>query len=199
MKDIEEKSSRVTATATDLELSFRSSREPKGTASLGTKGAAVPLATSPLPGPGSPAAGAPVVQMPPPQTSAGGHRGLYITLGAVIVLVVLVAAGFSAPRWFKTRANGGGASQTNRSAPASPASDAAATQPAGPGPATSAGATDVGPTTPPVNPPPDQATAPNAASVTTSAANHADVKHNASHPSDVHQPATPLTPHPPRA
>src|SRR5713101_431749 len=86
LKNIEEKSSRLTATATDLELSFRSSREPKVTASLGTKGAAVPLATSPLPGPGSPAAGAPAVQMPPPQTSAGGHRGLYIMLGAVIVL-----------------------------------------------------------------------------------------------------------------
>jgi hypothetical protein len=120
-------------------------------ASLGTKGATVPLAAPPLPGPGSPAAGALTAHMPPPQTSAGGHRGLYITLGALIVLVVLVAAGFSAPRWFKTRANGGGASQTNRSAPAQPASD-------------------VGATSPPVNPPPDRATAPDAASVTTSLA-----------------------------
>jgi serine/threonine-protein kinase len=120
-------------------------------ASLGTKGATVPLAAPPLPGPVSPAAGALAVQMPPQQRIAGGHRGLYITLGAVIVFVVLVAAGFSAPRWFKTRANGGGASQTNRSAPAQPASD-------------------VGATSPPVNPPPDQATVPDAASVTTSPA-----------------------------
>jgi serine/threonine protein kinase len=120
-------------------------------ASLGTKGATVPLAAPPLPGPVSPAAGTLAVQMPPQQKIAGGHRGLYITLGAVIVFVVLVAAGFSAPRWFKTRANGGGASQTNRSAPAQPASD-------------------VGATSPPVNPPPDQATAPDAASVTTSPA-----------------------------
>jgi len=101
--------------------------------------------------------------MPPPQASAGGHRGLYITLGAVIVFVVLVAAGFSAPRWFKTRANGEGASQTNRSAPAQPASD-------------------VGATSPPVNPPPDQATAPDAASVTTSAAKPADKKNKPSQP-----------------
>jgi serine/threonine protein kinase len=120
-------------------------------ASLGTKGATVPLAAPPLPGPVSPAAGTLAVQMPPQQKIAGGHRGLYITLGAVIVFVVLVAAGFSAPRWFKTHANGGGASQTNRSAPAQPASD-------------------VGATSPPVNPPPDQATAPDAASVTTSPA-----------------------------
>ena len=198
LKNIEEKSSRLTATATDLELSFRSSREPKVTASLGTKGAAVPLATSPLPGPGSPAAGAPAVQMPPPQTSAGAHRGLYITLGAVIVLVVLVAAGFSAPRWFKTRANGGGASQTNRSAPAPPASDAAGTQPVAPGPATSAGASDVGATSPPVNPPPEGATAPNAASVTTSAAKPADMKNKRSQPSGGHQAGSQLSTQPPR-
>src|SRR6267378_2409448 len=51
-------------------------------ASLGTTGATVPL-----PVPGSPAAGAPAVQMPP--SRKGGHRGLYITLGAVIVFVVL--------------------------------------------------------------------------------------------------------------
>src|ERR1700694_4982285 len=42
-------------------------------ASLGTKEATVPLAALPLPGPGSPSAGAPAVQMPPPQASAGGH------------------------------------------------------------------------------------------------------------------------------
>ena len=48
-------------------------------------------------------AGAP--QMPPQPASGTGHRGLYITLGALIVLMVLVAAGFSAPRWFKARAN----------------------------------------------------------------------------------------------
>src|SRR6266851_221096 len=166
--------------------------------SLGTKGATVPMAVPGLPGAGSPAAGAPTVQMPPPKTNAGGHRGLYITLGAMIVLVVLVAAGFSAPRWFKTRANAGGASQTNRSAPASPASDAAGTQPVAPGPATSAGASDVGATSPPVNPPPDQATAPNAASVTTSAAKPADMKNKRSQPSGGHQAESRLSTQPPR-
>jgi eukaryotic-like serine/threonine-protein kinase len=35
------------------------------------------------------------------------HRGLYITLGAVIVLVVLVAAGFTVPRYLKARASNG--------------------------------------------------------------------------------------------
>ncbi len=35
------------------------------------------------------------------------HRGLYITLGAVIVLVVLVAAGLTVPRYLKARASNG--------------------------------------------------------------------------------------------
>ena len=162
-------------------------------ASLGTKGATVPLAAPPPPGQGSPAAGAPVVQMPPPQTSAGGHRGLYITLGAVIVFVVLVAAGFSAPRWFKTRANERGVSQTNRSVPAQPASGAAGAEPAAPGPATSAAASDVGATSPP-----DQASGPNAASGTTSAAKPADMKNKPSQPLGGHQAESQLSTQPPR-
>jgi len=91
---------------------FRNSLKSVAT-SLKTKGATVPMAAATLPSPGP----LPAVQMPPPRTNAGGHRGLYITLGAMIVLVVLVAAGFSAPRWFKTRANAGGDSQTNGVAP----------------------------------------------------------------------------------
>jgi serine/threonine protein kinase len=148
-------------------------------ASLGTKGATVPLAAPPLPGPGSPAVGAFATQMQPPQTSAGGHRGLYITLGALIVFVVLVAAGFSAPHWFRTRANGGGASQTNRSAPAQPASD-------------------VGATSPPVNPTPDQPTAPDAASVTTSAAKPAEMKSKPSQPPGGQQAESQPSAQPPR-
>ncbi len=167
-------------------------------ASLGTKGATVPLAAPPPPGQGSPAAGAPVVQMPPPQTSAGGDRGLYITLGAVIVFVVLVAAGFSAPRWFKTRANERGVSQTNRSVPAQPASGAAGAEPAAPGPATPAAASDVDATSPPVNPPPDHASGPNAASVTTSAAKPADMKNKPSQPLGGHQAESQLSTQPPR-
>jgi eukaryotic-like serine/threonine-protein kinase len=148
-------------------------------ASLGAKGATVSLAAPPLPGPGSAAAGALAAQMPPPQTSAGGHRGLYITLGALIVFVVLVAAGFSVPRWFKTRANGGGASQTNRSVTAQPASD-------------------VGATSPPVNPPPEQPTVPNAASMTTSAAKPADLKNKPSQPPGGQQAESQPSKQPPR-
>jgi eukaryotic-like serine/threonine-protein kinase len=62
--------------------------------------------TVPAAGPGgapvSPTQGSPA-QMPPPQ-AGGSHRGRYIALGAVIVLVVLVAAGLTIPRWFGTRA-----------------------------------------------------------------------------------------------
>ncbi len=65
-------------------------------------------------------AGAP--QMPPQPASGTGHRGLYITLGALIVLMVLVAAGFSAPRWFKARAN----TETSRPAVSMPAAPEAA-------------------------------------------------------------------------
>ena len=44
----------------------------------------------------------PVPVPPPPQPS--GHRGLYMTLGALIVLGVLVVAGIYMPRSFKTHA-----------------------------------------------------------------------------------------------
>ena len=101
-------------------------------ASLGTKGATVPLVASQMTGASSPAVAAPTMQMPPPASKGGGHRGLYIALGAAIVLVVMVAAGFSAP-WLKTRANGGRASQKSGIAPATPATDASGTQPATPG------------------------------------------------------------------
>ena len=78
----------------------------------------------------SPAAQA--AQMPPPQTSSG-HRGLYITLGAMIVLIALVAAGFSAPHWFGARANQDTSSQSKSSTAPPPQADAASkTTPAKP-------------------------------------------------------------------
>ena len=43
-----------------------------------------------------------VAPMPPPQAS--GHRGLYMTLGALVVLAVLVVAGIYIPRSSKTQA-----------------------------------------------------------------------------------------------
>ena len=96
--------------------------------SLKTKGATEPMAAAGRPAPGS----LPASQMLPPSAHARGHRGLYITLGAMIVLVVLVAAGFSAPRWLKTRANGGGDSQRNGVAPVQPATPAVAETPSAP-------------------------------------------------------------------
>jgi len=44
----------------------------------------------------------PSIPVPPPQP--GSHRGLYMTLGALIVLVVLVVAGIYVPRRSKTQA-----------------------------------------------------------------------------------------------
>jgi len=102
------------------------------TPSLKTKEATVPMAAPAPPGPGLLAAGAPTVQMPTTRANAGGHRGLYIALGAMIVLVALVAAGFSVPRWLRTRANGGGDSQTNSVAPIQPATPAVAETPSAP-------------------------------------------------------------------
>ncbi len=97
-------------------------------ANLGTKGGTLPVPSPFLSGVKPTPPAAQTVQMPPPQASGGGHRGLYMTLGALIVLVVLVAAGFSAPRWFRTRASGGPASHSSRSEAAQPATESAGTQ-----------------------------------------------------------------------
>jgi eukaryotic-like serine/threonine-protein kinase len=90
-------------------------------------------------------AGAP--QILPQPASGTRHRGLYITLGALIVLMVLVAAGFSAPRWFKARANtetsrpavsipaAPEAAKSEQAAPAAPSVEPRAPAPAAPTPA----------------------------------------------------------------
>jgi eukaryotic-like serine/threonine-protein kinase len=62
--------------------------------------------------------------MPPPKAHSG-HRGLYITLGAMIVLIALVAAGFSVPRWFGTRASQEASSPTKSSSTPPSQADAA--------------------------------------------------------------------------
>jgi serine/threonine-protein kinase len=66
----------------------------------------MPLATPAFAQPGTPvpmAAAPPTpVPMPPPQGS--GHRGLYMTLGALVVLAGLVVAGIYVPRISKTNA-----------------------------------------------------------------------------------------------
>ena len=75
-----------------------------------------------------------VPRMPPAPTSGIGHRGLYIGLGALVVLVVLVAAGFSAPRWYKTWAKGE-ASRPDVSLPSRPpAEEASKSEQPAPGP-----------------------------------------------------------------
>jgi eukaryotic-like serine/threonine-protein kinase len=50
---------------------------------------------------------APAVQpmpTPPPQPVAQGHRGLYMALGALVVIIVLTAAGLYVPKWKKASA-----------------------------------------------------------------------------------------------
>jgi serine/threonine-protein kinase len=71
----------------------------------------------------------PAAVVSPPAPLPGGHRGLYMTLGALIVLAVLVAAGIYLPRHSKTEARQGetekgeaqqsppGASPTNAAVP----------------------------------------------------------------------------------
>jgi eukaryotic-like serine/threonine-protein kinase len=101
---------------------------------------------SPQPRPAEPSR-----QMPPQPASGTGHRGLYVTLGALIVLIVLVAAGFSAPRWFKARASSE-ASRPEVSIPAAPepakseqpAPAAPAVEPLAPAPAASTPALKTG-------------------------------------------------------
>lgn len=76
-----------------------------------------------LPSPATQSQPTNVAPIPPPARSSG-NRGLYITLGALIVIAVLVAAGFGVPRWFGTRANDASSSQSKTTAP--PQSDATA-------------------------------------------------------------------------
>ena len=93
-----------------------------------------------LPPPATQSQPAPAAPVPPPAAS-GGNRGLYITLGALIVIAVLVAAGFGVPRWFGTRANDASTSQSKTTAPPpeaaakpAPAADEHAATPAKPEP-----------------------------------------------------------------
>src|SRR5216684_6779828 len=151
-------------------------------ASLGRKGVTVPVSSPFLSGVNPMPPAAPTVQMPPPQASGGGHRGLYMTLGALIVMVVLVVAGFSAPHWFKTRANGGAVSHSNRPEAAQPAKETAGTQQVTAESSVVQSASDIGTSNPPAVPPPAQQSMPDAASVTTSAAKPAKMKKLPSQP-----------------
>jgi serine/threonine protein kinase len=67
-----------------------------------------PVAAAKTPTP-APVPSSTPVPMPPPSPGSG-HRGLYMTLGALIVLAVLVAAGIYVPRISNTHAKGPDAS-----------------------------------------------------------------------------------------
>jgi serine/threonine protein kinase len=63
-----------------------------------------PTATLAQPAAATPMPLAPPTPVPMPPPRAGSHRGLYMTLGALIVLAVLVVAGIYVPRISKTNA-----------------------------------------------------------------------------------------------
>jgi serine/threonine protein kinase len=89
----------------------------------------------------APAAAAP--QAPPPAATGGGHRGLYIALGAFIVVAVLFAAGLYLPSRIKTLAGAGKTPVPSRPADLTATAPASATPSTPSDPATSAsGATD---------------------------------------------------------
>ena len=67
--------------------------------------------------------------VPPPVASSGGHRGLYIALGAFIVLAVLFVAGLYVPRWAKTLAGHRAQQQPAATSSANPASSNATASP----------------------------------------------------------------------
>jgi hypothetical protein len=81
------------------------------------------------------------------------HRGLYITLGAVLVLAVLALGGIYVPKYAKTHALGGNNAAT---APAAaPVTAAPAAVPAAPAPAAAAPAKPAAPAAPAPPPGPD--------------------------------------------
>ncbi|MFY9528123.1 MAG: protein kinase [Candidatus Acidiferrales bacterium] len=141
------------------------------------------------PAPSSPAAQA--TPMPPPQVSGGGRRGLYITLGALIVVAVLVAAGISVPRWLKTRAHDGGFFPAKGSSPSQSETGAASSQPPNP---TSAPTSPVPPgadtATPAANPPAAEPIQPASAPQPDSAA----PPDSTAQPSSIAQPASTAPP-----
>jgi|HubBroStandDraft_6_1064221.scaffolds.fasta_scaffold98325_2 hypothetical protein len=100
-------------------------------------------------------------QMPVAQLSDEGHRGLYVGLGALIVLLVLVAAGISAPHWLKTRAKEGASLPAKDATPKPADASAVSPQAASPGPtASSPTATEAGPAAPTTNLSPTEPTQP---------------------------------------
>jgi len=134
----------------------------------------------------SPAGAAPggdMPQAPPPAVSGSGHRGLYIALGAFIVVAVLFAAGLYLPSRIKTLAGAG------KSAPASQQASSSATSPSS---STSPVSPDV--TTPsPVTPPTPDPAAPTASEAATAAASAQAVQSGQSSPDSSNASSTTST------
>jgi len=83
----------------------------------------------------SPVAAAPAGDMPQaplPQVSGSGHRGLYIALGAFIVVAVLFAAGLYLPSRIKTLAGAGKNAPPSQQASSSATSPSSTTAPVSP-------------------------------------------------------------------
>jgi serine/threonine-protein kinase len=68
-------------------------------------------------------------QVVPPPTPSRNYRGLYMTLGALVAIVVIVLAATQLPRLFKTKAGGAGQA-TQQTASTATNSSSPATQPA---------------------------------------------------------------------
>ena len=96
---------------------------------------------------------------PPPAVSSGGHRGLYIALGAFIVIAVLFAAGLYLPGHLKTLA---GAGKNTAPAQQSQPADSSASAPVPTTPSTPGDSTAT-PTSASPNPPDTSSTTPTAA------------------------------------
>jgi serine/threonine protein kinase len=92
------------------------------------------------PPPAAAAAASAMPQAPPPPATSGGHRGLYIALGAFIVVAVLFAAGLYLPSRIKTLAGAGktpAVSQPSSQQPDSSATTPSSTTPSSTVPSTS--------------------------------------------------------------
>ena len=102
-----------------------------------------------------PAAAAVAPPPPPPAVSSGGHRGLYIALGAFIVVAVLFAAGLYLPGHLKTLAGAGKNTLPPRQ---SQPADSSASVPAAATPSTPVDSTAIPPSATPNPPDPWSAT-----------------------------------------
>ena len=102
---------------------------PVPAASVASAPAPAPtIAVAPsAPAPSSPMV-APAAVVPAPQAAAPSNRGLYIALGAIAVLVVLLAAGLYIPKSRKAAAAQDAAPPVQQSAPAAQPQQAAANQ-----------------------------------------------------------------------